>query len=258
MPQAGQIPIAFGPFPGWREAIRRRLDARYAPSFVDLAEAPLEDFAAVIPLQMGDYEPLGRRPDLRGRRFFHPSPAVSSLCHDKLALNRFLIGAGYGDLVAPLRAPGPPYPYVWKRRTGGWGRHCHLVEGPEAERGLDLADPDWFAQTLAEGTVEHATHILRAGGKIRYVATFAFEMAGPAVIFGERNGARSVSGKRGCQHLALFAEILTRLDYEGVACFDYKLADGRPRLFEINPRFGASLSYDITAYVDAYIAALRP
>jgi predicted ATP-grasp superfamily ATP-dependent carboligase len=56
----------------------------------------------------------------------------------------------------------------------------------------------------------------------------------------------------------LFAQILTRLDYEGTACFNYKIANGQPMIFEINPRFGGSLTQDVTAYADAYIAALCP
>ncbi len=248
--------IAFGPFPAWEPAIRHNLDRRHTPSFDDLAEIRPEDFDAVVPLPTADYKVLARHPALRGRKFFHPAPDVAALCHDKRALNRFLIDQGFGDLVPPLRAPGPPYPYVWKRRIGGWGQQCRLVDGLDAERGLDLTDPDWFAQAVTSGTTEYATHILRTGGQVRYASTFVYEMAGAAVILGERNGPRTIRFQRGSAHLALFADILARLDYEGTACFDYKLADGAPRLFEINPRFGASLAFDINAYVEAYVAAL--
>lgn len=255
---AGPIrPIAFGLFADWPNVIRHHLDARYAPSFVDLADARLDDFDAIVPLATGHYEALARRPDLRGRKFFHPAPDVVELCSDKLRLTEFLIAAGFGRFVPPLRAPGPPYPYVWKRRRGGWGVHCRAIDGPQAERSLDLGDPDWFAQALAPGPLEFATHILRVRGEVRYVSTFAYEMAGPALILGQRHAPRRIRFARGCGHLDLFGAILARLDYEGTACFDYKVADGWPLLFEINPRYGASLGMDITAYADAYVAALR-
>jgi carbamoylphosphate synthase large subunit len=35
------------------------------------------------------------------------------------------------------------------------------------------------------------------------------------------------------------------------------VVDGRPVVFEINPRFGGSLSLDVTAYLDAYLASLK-
>ena len=43
----------------------------------------------------------------------------------------------------------------------------------------------------------------------------------------------------------------------GICCFDYKLVDGRPVIFELNPRFGASLVYDAPNFLDAYAGALR-
>lgn len=252
------IKVAFGDFADWAARIRQNLDARYAPSFVDLAATDLDAYDVIIPLGRMQYDALVRRPDLRGRKFLHPSAHATALCHDKLALIRFLIAEGFGDIVPPVRAPGPPYPYIWKRRESGFGRHCHVVDGPQAEEGHDLADPEWFAQSLASGTMEFATHVLRAGGQIRYVSTFAYEMGGAAVVNGERHYPRSIRFQRDCRYRDLFGEILARLDYEGVACFDFKSANGVPQIFEINPRFGASLSLDMTAYVDAYVAALRP
>jgi predicted ATP-grasp superfamily ATP-dependent carboligase len=49
---------------------------------------------------------------------------------------------------------------------------------------------------------------------------------------------------------------LQAFDYSGTSCFNYKIADGRPKLFEINPRPGGSLRLDLNAYLDAYLAAL--
>ena len=251
-------PIAFGAFPAWEGAIRGRLDARYAPSFVDLANARLEAFYAVVPLAHAHYDALANRPDLLGRKFLHPSPEAVALCRDKLGLTRFLIANGLGEFTPPLRAPGPPYPYIWKRRWGGWGRECHVVDDAAAEHQFNPGDGDWFAQSPVFGGTEYATHVLRAGGEIRYVLTVTHEAEGDLVIVGERHPSRPISAVRGCKHLALFAEILRLVDYEGVACFDYKMANGRPQIFEINPRFGASLSLDVTAFIDAYLAALRP
>jgi hypothetical protein len=250
--------IAFGDFLGWSADIRANLDARYAPSFVDLATADLDAYDAIVPLQRGDYGALSQRPDLRGRKFLHPSPRAEELCHDKLALTRSLIAEGFGDIVPPLRAPGPPYPYVWKRRRSGFGVHCHVVNGPEEEAGHDLNDPEWFAQTLAAGSMEFATHILRVGGEVRYISTFAYDMGEPTLVKGERHRPLTIRFQRDCRYRALFADILDRLDYEGLACFDFKSANGVPQLFEINPRFGASLSFDVTSYLDAYVAALNP
>src|SRR5206468_4221225 len=132
----------------------------------------------------------------------------------------------------------------------------HVVKGPQDERGLDMSDDMSFAQALAPGQIEFATHILRASGQIRYVSTFAYEMPGAALILGALQQPVVTHFARGSDHLELFSDILARLAYEGTACFDYKVVGGQPLLFEINPRYGGSLSADVTAYLDAYVGAL--
>jgi len=250
--------IAFGAFRDWEPSILTSLDPRYAASFVELDSVDLEAFDAVAPLRIQHYGALARRPDLFGRKFIHPTAEVAALCHDKLELTRFLIANGFSGFTPALRAPGPPYPYVWKRRRGGWGRHCQVVQGPGDERRFDLADQDWFAQELAVGPAEFATHVLRANGELRYVSTVAYAMAGPMLVLGRNHAPVRVQFHRGCPFPTLFAEMLSALDYQGTACLDYKIIDGKPLIFEINPRYGASLCFDVTAYLDAYFGALNP
>jgi hypothetical protein len=248
--------IAFGAFPAWEPSIRAKLGPRYAGDFTKLDDADLEAFDAVAPLLKGHYRALARRPDLFGRKFIHPTAEVVALCHDKLALARFLIAKGFGDFTPALRASGPPYPYVWKQRRSGWGRDCHIVMGPDDEARFDLTDQDWFAQALAPGRVEFATHVLRVNGELRYVSTVAYGMDGPMLVHGQNHSPISAQLHRGCPYPALFSDILSALDYQGTACIDYKIVDGKPLIFEINPRFGASLSLDVSAYLDAYLGAL--
>jgi hypothetical protein len=250
------IRIAFGQFADWEGYIHANLSPRFEPSFVDLAEASLDAFDAVIPLLISNYEALGRHPELRGRRFFHPSAEVTALCDDKLRLTQFLIAEGFAAYTPPLRALGAPYPYVWKRRWGGWGEACWFVGGPEDERALDLTDPHWFAQAWTPGPVEYATHVLRVGGRTRYASTFAYEMGAEGLVRGQRHAPRETRFEPGCSHLDLFEAMLARLGYEGTACLNYKVEAGRPLIFEINPRYGGSLCGDVTAYVEAYLAAL--
>ncbi len=255
-PDGAPLRIAFGAFPDWSGFIADALEPRFTPSFVELDVAPLDTFDAVVPLQLHHYPPLARRPDLRGRKFLHPSPQVVELCDDKLALNRFLIAEGFEGFIPPLRPPGPPYPYIWKQRQGYFGLHCRVIAGPEDEAGLDLTDEAWFAQALSLGAVEYATHLLRASGRLRYALTVTYQMAGGDLVRGGVQAPLDNAMARGSPCLDVFAAILERLDYEGVACFNYKLAGGRPMIFEINPRYGGSLTGDVNGFLDAYLAAL--
>lgn len=249
--------VAFGSFANWDIRIRQSLHPRYAAAFVDLETADLDAYDAVAPLRREHYQTLlERRPDLYGRKFILPSHPVSTLCHDKLTLTHFLIEKGFGAFTPALRKPGPPYPYVWKRRTGGFGLGCHVVMGPSDEAKIDSDDQNGFAQELAPGATEFATHVLRGGRAIRYLSTVIHQMPSPAVILGNLQQPQTSQLRPGAPFRALFAAILDALDYEGTACIDYKIVAGRPQIFEINPRFGASLSADVSTYLDAYLAAL--
>ncbi len=253
---APPLRVGFGAHANWPQYIRQSLDPRYAPSFVDLAHADIDDFDVVVPVQIEHYEPLARFPALRGRKFLIPSAEVVALCDDKLKLNEFLVGKGFDNLVPPRRDFGPPYPYVRKKRRGWYGLHCQIVHGADDERDLDLSDDAWFAQAYVPGETECATHILRVGGRIRYASTVTYTMAAAALVKGQHHAPVSTAFAPGCTYLDRFAEVLEALEFEGTACLDYRVVSGQPVLFEINPRFGGSLCGDVTAYVDAYIAAL--
>lgn len=56
-----------------------------------------------------------------------------------------------------------------------------------------------------------------------------------------------------CPYLDLFAEILRTIQFEGLCCVNYKVAQGQPYLLEINPRFGGSLA----PYFFSFIRHLR-
>jgi hypothetical protein len=83
-------------------------------------------------------------------------------------------------------------------------------------------------------------------------------MASAALVNGVKDSPLHSGFMRGCIYLDLFSEILARLEFEGTACFDYKIVNGKPVIFEINPRFGGSLCSDITGYLDAYVGSLAP
>ncbi len=247
--------IAFGAHRDLSGAIDAQLDrTRFEAAHCALDGAGLNAFDAVVPLQISHYRDLAARADEGRGLAIVPDAAVAELCEDKLALNQALIAKGFGDHVPPLRGPGTPYPYVWKRRRGYWGRHARVVRSAADEWQGD--DADWFGQTLVPGDVEYGSNILRADGRIWYAATTRYELARPDGVLGAFERPVRLLYQRGCEHLRLFAGILAALGYEGTACIDYKIVGGVPQIFEINPRFGASLAYDINAYLDAYLDVL--
>jgi D-alanine-D-alanine ligase-like ATP-grasp enzyme len=49
----------------------------------------------------------------------------------------------------------------------------------------------------------------------------------------------------------LFAQMLAALGFSGLCCVNYKLVDGNPMIFEINPRCGFSLCAHFPQVLDA-------
>lgn len=210
------------------------------------------DYDAVVPLTLDalvaaadDKELLRRNP------LPIPRPEVVQLLDDKAACNARLRELGFERHV-PDTPPAGLYPYVLKLSRDAFARNIHLITGPadeEIHRGL-LADPAYFRQLCVAGRWEYTTHVLHYGGRIRRALTMGFEMHGDRALKGR--DPHYFHGRCANRHLALFEAMLNGLGFEGLCCFNYKERDGVPLLFEINPRFGFSLS----AFFGVFIRSL--
>lgn len=78
-------------------------------------------------------------------------------------------------------------------------------------------------------------------GRIQRALTLEFTFA-HAMPVKSRDGAAIAIRLRRTPHRRLFTAMLRAIGFEGVGCFNYKLVDGRPLVFEFIPRFGASLA----------------
>ncbi len=46
------------------------------------------------------------------------------------------------------------------------------------------------------------------------------------------------------------------MGYEGICCFGYKIVDNKLKIYEINPRYGASMTYFIDDALVSYKNAI--
>ena len=133
--------------------------------------------------------------------------------------------------------------FFFKKKIDIGGENSFLVKNREQE--LELVNSvnvdEYFRQKFVSGTSEFSTHILF--NKQRIVRTITLEY-----IFlkdGSSSGKDEKFGIKmhpGCPYLDLFTNMLNCMGYEGICCFNYKIVDGRPSIFEVNPRFGGNLS----------------
>lgn len=232
-------------FPGteWEEWLR--LSFRLTRDELSFAELSAENIRAsdlVVPLRVGEIVELDRfRPLLAGNPIPVPSRECVALCDDKYSLNKALIANGFGAYV-PSMDGDLPYPYILKKRSDEWAVNSHVIANAQQEQayaGL-LEDPDYFRQRFILGKTEYTTHILMRNRRIVCALSIKFVFDKELQTKG-RECVASYSKLCRSAHLDVFAAMLRSINFEGLCCMNYKIVDGRPAIFEINPRFGASL-----------------
>jgi predicted ATP-grasp superfamily ATP-dependent carboligase len=196
----------------------------------------------VVPLNIDDVRILQKsRHWVENNPIPIPSLSALNICDDKYLFSKTLTEKGFKDTI-PKTGNDLPLPFMLKKRVTMGGISCHFISSPDQKdefREL-ISSPDYFCQEIIEGTNEYATHILFKDQKIVTSLTIRYEFYDRIFINGK---AGFVCTKiRECDHLDTFAAILEAIGFEGLCCFDYKIVNGKPKIFEINPRFGGSLS----------------
>ena len=172
------------------------------------------------------------------------------LCDNKSRLNQTLIDKGFGDYI-PQVSERPRFPYLLKKKADTWGMNTHLITDAAHEESLlqTIHFQDYFKQELIAGTEEFATHILIQNGRILSSLTIRHSFRQSAFVYGMHGARPDFCSVSACPCEGLFESMLKSINYHGLCCIDYKMRDGRPAIFEVNPRFGASLSRFFFAFV---------
>ena len=234
--------ILFSIKPDWEADIRSGFEStEHEIAFADFATADLRDHDLIVPLNVPALHALHAQPETVALNPIPiPGPESVALCDDKLSLNRTLRREGYSDCI-PMFGPFQAFPYILKKRHDEWGAHSYIMRGPDDEaRHADLlGDPEYFCQEYIPGHTEYTTHVLFRNGRLVCSATLEFTFEHEVFIKGrEPDCGRAPCN---CVHLELFGRILATIGFEGLCCFNYKVQGRQAMIFEINPRFGASL-----------------
>lgn len=250
-----------GEKPEWVQRIRNNLAGTgWVVGSACLNRAALDDYDLHLPLTLVDAALLRARRSA-GQRVaaLLPSAAVSALCHDKFALNRALIDAGFADVVPAMPDPATASGrLILKQRQGSWGRGSRVIEGRPDDAALrQVAAGTHFLQRHIQGAKEWSTHLALHDGRIIFSRTARFDVPAVPHVKGHAQRALARQWLPQTPHLDLFARLLAAIGFaEGTCCIDYRIVQGRPRIFEINPRFGNSLCYSLRPYLEAYAKAV--
>lgn len=221
------------------------------PSYIDtiLAIAQGEDVSLVVPTIDDELVLFGTVRDRFTAHGIHvavsPAP-TSALCDDKHATCRFLLDRGIA--AAPSWLPGelppaPAFPLFIKPRRGRGSVGAYLVRSArELEFFLDyVADP--VVQTYLDGP-EYTIDML-----------CDFSGAPLSIVPRRREVIRAGVTDRGCTvndpTLIRVAQVCAEvLQFAGAVNIQCRVVDGRPVVFEINPRFSGGIPLTIQAGAD--------
>jgi hypothetical protein len=247
--------IIFSKKDAWEPRIRRF--SRYLPHKLTFAKFNSENIAEydlIVPLDIEDVYYLDTvRHLIKDNAIPIPSLECIRLCDDKYSFSQALIANNFGDYIPQINGD-LPYPYFLKKKVDVGGENSYLVENYEQEVALlKFANSnDYFRQKFISGKSEYSTYILFDKQRIIRSITLKhlFEKDGSINGRDHQYGTKMLSSP----YLDIFTAILNTIGYEGLCCFDYKVVDNRPCIFEINPRFGGNLSL----FFFSFIRSLRP
>src|SRR5262249_35772986 len=252
--------VRFGNQPVWTRELAHNVDrVRFQSTFGDLKGVDPADYDCIVPLSFADYEVLQNHQLFWGNKYWSPTPALVELCDDKLLLNQWLLENDFAELTPPLPEKNHnQFPYIVKKRRDWYGNNSFVIRNKDDERTMapSIESPEYFCQAYIAGNVEFALHLLLVNDEVAYSHTVKYEFAERAYVMGHRFKAKKRSYPASSSQLATFVRVLSKLGYTGTCCVDYKMDGETPKILEINPRFGSSLSHDVNRYLEAYLGSL--
>jgi hypothetical protein len=252
--------VLFSDKKGWKKGILHEIDRnRFSPEFDKLENAIMNNFNLIIPLEIPDIVFLNRyHSNLNGQKYLAPTTHVLKIANDKKMFNNFLIESGYHELLPRVNIK-LDFPYILKKRFDGWGLNSVIIKDSKSEGILkeNLTSPKYFKQEYIEGNHEYTTHILRNRGKILFNATVEFKFKEHLFVKGKYFKPCSENNLGSSPFLDIFEMILNDLDFNGLCCFNYKIQNDKPKIFELNPRYGGSLPRFLKGMMVAYNKALE-
>lgn len=257
MKKAGKT-ILFSRKDDWEAGIRAAL-THHTPHFLDFEHADPSRYDLVMPLTLRDARHFNRHfAHLNKVKALVPSTVAIDACDDKQAFAQCLRQGGFARFL-PATGDGLAYPYVLKRNVSEWGVDTYIINDAdgEDEHRERIGSGEFLRQEYVPGQREYTTHILMAGGRIRFQRTIEFTFTEAMFVKGRSFAAASQESIDHRRFSGLFEGILNCLGFRGICCLNYKLQDGVPKIFEVNPRQGASLTWFLADAVKSLQAVLR-
>ena len=214
---------------------------RYQPQFLNFENAEFKTFDLVVPLTIPDLEYCIKNESLLSNNPIpFPSQKSFNICNDKSEFNQFMKSNGFQNFL-PANYTENKFPFILKKKQDEGGENTFIINNYfDVDTYKEFfTSSDFIKQGIIPGEKEYATHIIIRNGKIVNALTIVYTFKTPFYVKGkDQYICRNISKNK---YLDLFEDILNKMEFNGLCCFNYKEQNGNPIIFEINPRFGVSV-----------------
>jgi len=250
--------ILFSKKDEWEGWIRKNIKG-YVPFFHEFNEIDLNDFDLVVPLTIHAQKYINAHPELlTEQKALIPSNYCIDLCNDKESLQYFLAKNGFEKFTPKING-NLGSSYILKKKIGAWGEGISIINDSETERAhiSEIESGDYFKQEYIEGQDEYSAHIIFSDKKVAFLRTLKFTFRDRYFVRGKNFEPISTEVVDHSLFKGLFKDILDKLVYQGICCFNYKIVNHEPKIFEINPRYGGTMTRFINEALSSYRRMLK-
>ena len=181
----------------------------------------------------------------QGYKTLIPSKELVHTASYKNLFYELLSEHGFKDYYPQeLSSPDFSKPFIVKRLHGESGLGIFLIwDEPRYNLILkeqSLKNQPFILEEYIEGDDEYVFYVVCKGGEILWHASLVAQPPKDSrVQKGSFTNASEIELSE--EIYKVFERILKAFNYEGPANFNYKLKDGKPIIFEMNPRMGGSM-----------------
>lgn len=181
-----------------------------------------------------------------GLKFLKTSPGFIDLCIDKDRFYKYMESAGFGEFVPKVynSINEAVFPAVVKSPLGSNGKNIQVVN---SKADYDSCDIDGILCEYILGDVEYASNMIFYKGEVLFDKTFVRHFNTDSFILKSASVSDTVLSTSDSDNFFkdIFSKIIKSITDDVVfCCFDYKVKNGVPKIFEINTRLGFTLAKD--------------
>jgi glutathione synthase/RimK-type ligase-like ATP-grasp enzyme len=197
--------------------------------------------------------------------FYNKNKQTIDLLNDKHKFNTFLKNNNFSNYLPvtyiscinnkQLMHTKYDFPCIYKLCISSGGASSYVIE-TKSQLFKELLDKtkNYVIQEYISGSYEYSAHMYVLDGIIKFSKFYCTHNDKKNYI--QKGRMITYDSVFTPSYINVIQDIFTKLNYTGFACVDYKLKNNNPKIFEINPRPGATIVSNVEDFNDMIYACI--